>query len=111
MSKETVPKRQYIEEFRLEAVRLADSVGGHEAARRLGIPIATLSNWHRRRLCSFLARGFTPAPVDMRGGRQPTWKRRIAGFVRNWPVPGWTSRSSERQPHTSRRGRGEVCLD
>lgn len=49
MSKETVPKRQYTEEFRLEAVRLADSVGGHEAARRLGIPIATLSNWHRRR--------------------------------------------------------------
>jgi hypothetical protein len=43
MSDETVPKRQYTEEFRLEAVRLVDSVGGHEAARRLGIPIATLS--------------------------------------------------------------------
>lgn len=49
MSEETVPKRQYTEEFKLEAVRLADSVGRHEAARRLGIPIATLSNWSRRR--------------------------------------------------------------
>ena len=49
MSEETVPKRQYTEEFKVEAVRLADSVGGHEAARRLGVPIATLSNWSRRR--------------------------------------------------------------
>ena len=49
MSEESVPKRQYIEEFKLEAVRLADSVGSHEAARWLGIPIATLSNWSRRR--------------------------------------------------------------
>jgi transposase len=48
MSEETVPKRQYTEEFRTEAVRLAESVGGHEAARRLGIPSATLSNWCRR---------------------------------------------------------------
>ncbi len=49
MSKESVPKRQYTEKFKLEAVHLADSVSGHEVARRLGIPIATLSNWHRRR--------------------------------------------------------------
>jgi transposase len=49
MSEETVPKRQYTEEFRTEAVRLAESVGGHEAARRLGIPSATLNNWSRRR--------------------------------------------------------------
>ena len=49
MSEGTVPKRQYTEEFRLEAVRLADAVGGHEAASRLGIPIATPSNWRRRK--------------------------------------------------------------
>ena len=53
MSEESVRKRQYTEEFKLEAVRLADSVGGHEAARRLGIPIATLSNWSRRRRKAF----------------------------------------------------------
>lgn len=45
-----VPKRQYTDEFKIEAIRLSDSVGGHEAARRLGIPSATLSNWSRKRL-------------------------------------------------------------
>ena len=33
-----LPKRQYTEEFKVEAIRLAESVGGHEAARRLGVP-------------------------------------------------------------------------
>lgn len=44
-----LPKRQYTEEFKVEAVRLASSAGGHESARRLGIPVATLGNWSRRR--------------------------------------------------------------
>lgn len=44
-----VPKRRYTDEFKIEAIRLSDSVGGHEAARRLGIPSATLSNWSRKR--------------------------------------------------------------
>jgi transposase len=44
-----LPKRQYTDEFKIEAIRLSDSVGGHEAARRLGIPSATLSNWSRKR--------------------------------------------------------------
>ena len=43
-----VIKRQYTDEFKVEAVRLAGSVGGHEAARRLGVPTATLGNWKRR---------------------------------------------------------------
>lgn len=44
-----LPKRQYTEEFKVEAVRLSESVGGHQAARRLGVPVATLGNWKRRR--------------------------------------------------------------
>jgi transposase len=36
--KEVVPNRQYANEFKVEAVRLAESVGGNEAAKRLGIP-------------------------------------------------------------------------
>lgn len=43
-----VPKRQYTEEFKTEAVRLSVSVEEHEAARRLGIPGATVGNWLRR---------------------------------------------------------------
>jgi transposase len=37
MSKrELVPNRQYTDEFRVEAVRLAESIGGNKAAKRLG---------------------------------------------------------------------------
>jgi transposase len=48
MGEKLVPKRQYTEEFKTEAVRLAHAVGQHEAARRLGVPVATLGNWTRR---------------------------------------------------------------
>lgn len=48
MEEKSVPKRQYTEEFKIEAARLAESVGQHEAARRLGVPVATLGNWVRR---------------------------------------------------------------
>jgi transposase len=50
-----LPKRQYTEEFKVEAIRLAESVGGHEAARRLGVPVATLGNWKRRRAAGGIA--------------------------------------------------------
>lgn len=46
--KELVPNRQYTAEFRLEAVRLAGSIGGNAAAKRLGIPQSTMTNWVRR---------------------------------------------------------------
>lgn len=55
MQDRTVPKRQYTQEFKIEAARLAESVGAHEAARRLGVPIATLGNWKRRRAAAGLA--------------------------------------------------------
>jgi transposase len=45
MSERPVPKRQYADEFKVEAVRLAESVGQHEAARRLGVRVTTLGNW------------------------------------------------------------------
>jgi len=52
MKEGKLPKRQYTQEFKAEAVRLAASVGGHEAARRLGVPVATLGNWSRRGIAS-----------------------------------------------------------
>ncbi len=45
--KDPVPNRQYTSEFKIEAVRLAESVGGNEAAKRLGIPDSSLWNWVR----------------------------------------------------------------
>jgi transposase len=47
MSERSVPKRQHKEEFKVEAVRLAEAVGQHEASRRLGVPVATVGNWSR----------------------------------------------------------------
>jgi transposase len=46
--KAMVPNRQYTEEFRTETVRLAQSIGGNAAAKRLGIPQSTVTNWVRR---------------------------------------------------------------
>jgi transposase len=45
--REAVPNRQYTQEFKLEAVRLAESVGGNQAAKRLGIPDSSIWNWVR----------------------------------------------------------------
>ncbi|AIO69428.1 hypothetical protein DM82_5864 [Burkholderia oklahomensis] len=42
MSEKSAPKGQYTDEFEFEAIRLAESVGQYEAARRLGVPVATL---------------------------------------------------------------------
>ena len=47
--KESVPNRQYTEEFKGEAIRLAGSIGGNAAAKRLGVPQSTVTNWVRAR--------------------------------------------------------------
>ncbi len=45
---EAVPNRQYTDEFKQETVRLAQSIGGNAAAKRLGVPQSTVTNWVRR---------------------------------------------------------------
>ena len=40
--KNLVLNRQYSDEFRIEAVRLSESIGGSPAAKRLGIPNSSL---------------------------------------------------------------------
>jgi transposase len=47
--KELVPNRRYTEEFKVEAMRLAESIGGNAAAKRLGVPQSTVTNWVRTR--------------------------------------------------------------
>lgn len=47
--KELVPNRQYTEEFKVEAIGLAESIGGNAAAKRLGVPQSTVTNWIRTR--------------------------------------------------------------
>ena len=46
--KDVVLNRQYTDEFKVEAVRLSESIGGSQAAKRLGIPDSSLWNWIRR---------------------------------------------------------------
>jgi transposase len=43
--KSSIGNRQYTDEFKVEAVRLAESIGGVPAAKRLGIPDSSLGNW------------------------------------------------------------------
>jgi transposase len=45
--KEDVPNRRYTLEYKIKAVRLAESIGGSEAAKRLEIPDSSLWNWIR----------------------------------------------------------------
>ena len=71
MSKKTpVPNRQYTREFKVEAVRLAESVGGNEASKRLGVPDSSLWNWIRLHRLGKLelaaASGRGPQPMGIR---------------------------------------------
>jgi len=47
MTERTVPHRRYTADYKLESARLAQSLGTNEAARRLGVPSATLGRWRR----------------------------------------------------------------
>ena len=43
--KESLANRQYSAEFKVEAVKLGESIGGNQAAKPLGIPEPSLWNW------------------------------------------------------------------
>ena len=47
--KEVGTKREYTQEFKVQTVRLAESIGGNAAASRLGVAQSTVTNWMRRR--------------------------------------------------------------
>ena len=46
--KEVGTKREYTQQFKIETVRLAKSIGGNAAASRLGVPQSTVANSVRR---------------------------------------------------------------
>lgn len=46
--RQVVVNRQYTLEFKQEVIRLAESIGGKAAAKRLGVPQSTVTNWVRR---------------------------------------------------------------
>jgi transposase len=40
-----IPRRQYTEDFKAQAVALAESIGPTKAARQLEVSVKTLGNW------------------------------------------------------------------
>lgn len=69
MKENNVPKRQYTDDYKLESAHLAQSLGTNEAARRLGIPSATLGRWRRQ----LEAASLVPSEV---GSQAPATPRR-----------------------------------
>ena len=67
--KESVPNRQYTEEFKVEAMRLAASIGGNAAAKRLGVPQSTVTNWVRSSKSSVPDATSTAPPVSSQARR------------------------------------------
>ena len=103
-----VPNRQCTEEFKIEAVRLAGSIGVNQAAKRLGMPQSSVGNWVRRR--SGTADASTPVAQH---GKQSVseleaenaWLRReLANAKVDLEIV-------KKRRHISRRSRGEICLD
>ena len=78
-NKGPVQYRQYTDEFRVEAVRLSESVGVSTAAKRLGIPDGSLRNWIKRgRIAKFVTTE-RPLPISMRGGLPTEQAGRASG--------------------------------
>ena len=65
-TKGPVQYRQYTDEFRVEAVRLSESVGVSTAAKRLGIPDGSLRNWLKRGRTGKLVRSEHPTPSPIK---------------------------------------------
>jgi transposase len=63
MAKETVPNRRYTDEFKAEALRLAESVGINQAAMRLDMPSSSLGNWARLKRKGKLQPSLNATPI------------------------------------------------
>ena len=65
-----VPSRRYTNEFKIEAVRLGQSVGYTEASRRLGIPESSLFNWVKLERTGKLKGSSTPVSATPRSAKE-----------------------------------------
>ncbi|MFT5459893.1 MAG: transposase-like protein [Myxococcota bacterium] len=81
-------RRHYSREERDRALALADDKGLLKAARELGIPKSTLSNWRRRTAPANLAKPVqpTPQPDPPTTPAKPTSQKRYTSS-RTWSTP------------------------
>lgn len=89
--KASVPNRQYTEEFKVEAMRLAASIGGNAAAKRLGVPQSTVTNG----CAAGRPRRQTPPPSRsqcrrLHDARCRSSRRRTRACAESWSTRSWT---------------------
>jgi transposase len=75
MTKETILNLRYTDEYKHEALRLAETVGINQAAQRLGMPASSLGNWMRQKRSGKLpaaspATPMTGSPAELEAGEQ-----------------------------------------
>ena len=109
MRKKEEQDRQYTDEFKIEAVRLAESIGGNQAAKRLGMPESSLHNWVRLKRAGKLRAlngAAVPAkrPVSELEAENARLRRELASAKLDLDIV-------KRRRRISRRSRGEICLD
>ena len=85
-NKGPVRYRKYTDEFKVEAIRLAESVGVVAAAKRLGMADDNLRNW--------IARGVEASAnprnlPNLLRSRWQKWKPRTTDCVESWRARNW----------------------
>src|SRR5512139_830130 len=107
--KEVVGNRQYTDEFKVEAVRLGESIGGNQAAKRLGIPESSLWNWMRlSRAGKLKAAEGAATPVKRSVSELEAENARLRKELTSTKLDLEIVKNRRR---ISRRSRGEVRLD
>lgn len=69
-TRQLVPNRRYTAEFKIEAARLAESVGCNEASRRLEVPAANIGKWRQLLRTGSLILDSTKGPALVPGDRE-----------------------------------------
>jgi len=99
----------YSDEFKVEAVRLGESIGGNKTAKRLGIPESSLWNWIKRSRAGKL-KAADGAAVPVRRSvveveaENARLRRELASTKLDLEIV-------KKRRRISRRNRGEVRLD
>jgi transposase len=107
--KDVVLNRQYTDEFKVEAVRLSESIGGSSAAKRLGIPDSSLWNWIRlSRAGKLKAADGTAVPVKRSMTEVEAENRRLRRELASTKLDLEIVKKRRR---ISRKSRGEARLD
>src|SRR5437667_4270400 len=113
MAKGPVPNRRYTDEYKQEALRLAETVGINQAAQRLGMPASSLGNWMRRKRSGKLpamseAAQMKGRPPELEGGKS-RFRGELAKPKFNLELEKKPAAIFAKRPGEGRRGRGTIA--